>query len=220
MVAWRPFPASSALGRATTESAPGTSPMLARWPFPAPAALGKVTLELALGFSPTLPPPLWTPGRIGCLRVPAWGAQERGQTHLRGGTALGTSVPAALSPQGPDGLWWLQAHRDAGVAPVCLAQGIPRSPSLQPLPPAWLRLCRVVKWHWDICTLCHLVPPWLCIPPTSKLVAPGGLTGRSGLWKPSGIPSDTELSEPLVLQGERTTCSPQWHHGVTWGDRG
>lgn len=75
-------------------------PMVAQWPFPAPAALEKVTLELALGFSPALSPPLRTPGRTACLRVPAWGAQERCQTHLRGGTALGTSVPAGLSPGG------------------------------------------------------------------------------------------------------------------------
>lgn len=89
MVAQRPFPASGALGMATPESAPGTAPAMARGPFSAPAALEKVTLELALGLSPALSPPLWTPGRTACLRVPAWGAQERCQTHLRGGTALG-----------------------------------------------------------------------------------------------------------------------------------
>lgn len=182
--------------------------MVARRPFPASGALGKVTLELALSFSPTLPPPLWTPGRIGCLRVPAWGAQERGQTHLRGGTALGTSVPAALSPQGPDGLWWLQAHRDAGVAPVCLAQGIPRSPSLQPLPPAWLRLCRVVKWHWDICTLCHLVPPWLCIPPTSKLVAPGDSLAGQGCGSHLGSRRTRSCQSRWCCRGKEPPAAP------------
>lgn len=53
-----------------------------------------------------------------------------------------------------------------------------------------------------------------------KIGGTRGLTGQLGLWIASGIPSDTELSEPLVLQGERTICGPQRHHGVTCGDRG
>lgn len=68
-------------------------------------------------------------------------------------------------PAGPSG--------DAGVAPVCSAQDIPCSPSLQLLLSAWLRLCQVVKWHWDICTLYRHLPPWLCTTATSKSVAHG-----------------------------------------------
>lgn len=41
-----------------------------------------------------------------------------------------------------------------------------------------------------------------------KIRGTWGLTGQLGLWIASGIPSDTELLEPLVLQGERTICSP------------
>lgn len=65
----------------------------------------------------------------------------------------------------------------------------------------------------------HLHPLLLCSilvlrPCHLKISGTWGLTCWLGLWKSSGVPSDTELSEPLVLKGVRTICSPQWHHGV------
>lgn len=192
---------------------------MARGPFPAPAALGKVILELPLGFSPTLPPPFWTPGRTGCLRVPAWGAEKRGQTHLRGGTALGTSIPAGLSPRGLNtvvapgspgcqcGSGWFGADHFLlsvfAVASSCVVPSVPGG--------------KVALGHLDPLSPCSTLA--LC-PSHLKSGGIHGLTGWSGMWKSSGIPSDTELSEPLVLQEERTICSPRWHHGVTRGDMG
>lgn len=86
----------------------------------------------------------------------------------------------------------------SAAASSCVAPSVPGGKVslgyLHPLSP-----CSTLALH-----SCHL-----------KISGTWRLTGRSGLWKSSGIPSDTELSEPLVLQEERTTCSSQCHQRVT-----
>lgn len=151
---------------------------------------------------------------------PGLGGTGEGSDPLEGWDSTGDKCPCSTVPSGARrtvvapgsrGCWCGSGLSGAGhsslsvsaAASSCVAPSVPGGKvalgHLHPLSP-----CSTLALH----------------PSHLKIGGTWGLTGGSGLWKPSGIPSDTELSEPLVLQGERTTCSPQWHHGVTWGDRG